>query len=163
MIRGVNQGEVEMIGPRTVAVLCAVSFCLFAAGDPFSGTWKLNPSKSKLPPPIPRSQTVRIKADSRSIRIREEIVDEGGKHLTVTVNARLDGKDYPVMGSPFADAVAYQRVDSHTLKGTVKKAGKVVTSETATISTDGKTLTGTYSGTDTTGKQVDAVAVLERQ
>ena len=149
--------------PRTVAVLCTLSFCLFAAGDPFSGAWKLNPSKSKLPPPIPRSQTVRIKAGSRSIRIREDIVDEKGQRLTVTVNARFDGKDYRITGSPFADAVAYQRVDSHTLKGTVKKAGKVVTSETATISADGKTLTGTYSGTDATGKQVDAVAVLERQ
>ncbi len=152
-----------MIGPRAGAVLCTLSFCLFAAGDPFSGVWKLNPSKSKLPPPMPRSQTVRIKAGSRSIRIREEIVDEKGQRLTVTVNARFDGKDYPVRGTPSADAVAYQRVDSHTLKGAVKKAGKVVTSETATISADGKTLTGTYSGTDATGKQVDAVAVLERQ
>ncbi len=152
-----------MIGPKTVAALCALSFCLFAAGDPFSGSWKLNPSRSKLPPPIPRSQTVRIKAGSRSIRIREEVVDEKGKRLTITVNARFDGKDYPVTGSPFADAVAYERIDSRTLKGTVKKAGKVVTSETATISADGKTLTGTYSGTDATGKQVDAVAVLDRQ
>jgi hypothetical protein len=163
MIRRVDQGEVVMNGPRTVAVFCTLSFCLFAAGDPFSGTWKLNPSKSKLPPPIPRSQTVRIQAGSRSIRIREEIVDEKGKRLTVTVNARFDGKDYLITGSPFADAVAYQRVDSHTLKGTVKKAGEVVTSETATISADGKTLTGTYSGMDATGKQVDAMAVLERQ
>ena len=36
-------------------------------------------------------------------------------------------------------------------------------SKTATIFADGKTLTGTYSGTDATGKQVDAMAVLERQ
>jgi hypothetical protein len=41
--------------------------------------------------------------------------------------------------------------------------GKVVTSKTATIFADGKTLTGSYSGTDATGKQVEAVAVLERQ
>jgi hypothetical protein len=121
--------------------MCTLSCCLFAAGDPFSGRWKPNPSKSKLPPPIPRSQAVRIKAGSRSIRIREEVVDESGKRLTVTVNARFDGKDYPVTGSPFADAVDYQRVYSHTLKGAVKKAGKIATSGTATISADGKTLT----------------------
>lgn len=71
-------------------------------------------------------------------------MEEKGQRLTVTVNARFDGKDCPV-------------------KGAVKKAGKVVTSETATISADGKTLTGSYSGTDATGKQVEAVAVLERQ
>jgi len=152
-----------MIGLRTVAALCALSFCMFAAGDPFSGAWRLNLSKSELPPPIPRSQTVRIKASSRSIRIREEIVDAAGKRMTITVNARFDGKDYPVKGSPFADTVAYQRVDSRTVKGTVKKAGKVVTTETATVSADGKTLTGSYSGTDATGKQATGSAVLDKQ
>jgi len=49
------------------------------------------------------------------------------------------------------------------LKGVVKKAGKVVTTETATVSPDDRTLTGAYTGTDATGKQVDAVAVFERK
>jgi hypothetical protein len=152
-----------MIGQRMIAALCTISFCLFAAGDPFSGVWKLNLSQSKLPPPTPQSQTVRIEADAGSIRIREEIVSEKGERVTVTLEAKFDGKDYAVAGSSFADTVAYQRVDSHTLKGTVKKGGKVVETETAVVSKNGKTMTATYSATEPTGKQFTGVAVLDKQ
>jgi len=145
-------------------VLCTIAlFAGLAAADPFSGTWVLNLSKSTLPPPPPQSQTSHIKASSKSIRIRELIVNDKGKQMSIAVDAKFDGKDYPITGSPFVDTVAYQRVDSHTLKGIVKKAGRVVTTEKATVSPDGKTLTGTYSGTDLTGKQVTGVAVFEKQ
>lgn len=145
------------------AVFLALPLCLMAAADPFSGAWTLNLSKSKLPPPLPHSQIVHIKANREGVEIREEIVNEAGHRMRVTVRAKFDGKDYPVSGSPFADSVAYQRINSHTLKGVAKKAGKVVTTETATVSPDGRTLTGAYTGTDATGKQVDAVAVFERK
>ena len=146
------------------AVLCTIAlFAGLAGADPFSGTWVLNLSKSKLPPPLPRSQTSSIEANSKSIRIRELIVNDKGEQMSITVDAKFDGKDYPIIGSPFVDTVAYQRVDSHTLKGIVKKAGQVVTTEQATVSPDGKTLTGTYSGTDLSGRQVTGVAVFEKQ
>jgi hypothetical protein len=145
-------------------VLCSlVLLTTLASADPFTGTWVLNLAKSKLPPPLPRSQISYIEADSAGIQIREVIVEEGGKQTNITVNARFDGKDYAIVGSRFVDAVVYQRVDSHTLKGMVKKAGKIVTHETATVSKDGRTLTGTYSGTDLNGKQVNAVAVFDKQ
>ena len=146
------------------AVLCTIAlFVGLAAADPFSGTWVLNLSKSKLPPPPPQSQTSHIKASSKSIRIRELVVNDKGEQMSIAVDAKFDGKDYPITGSPFVDTVAYQRVDSYTLKGIVKKAGQVVTTEKATVSPDGKTLTGSYSGTDLTGKQVTGVAVFEKQ
>ncbi|MGB9073168.1 MAG: hypothetical protein WCC22_10920 [Terriglobales bacterium] len=146
------------------AVLCTIAlFAGLAGADPFSGTWVLNLSKSKLPPPPPQRQTSSIEADSKGIRIRELIVNDKGEQMSITVDAKFDGKDYPIIGSPFVDTVAYQRVDSHTLKGIVKKAGQVVTTEKATVSPDGKTLTGTYSGTDLNGKQVTGVAVFEKQ
>jgi hypothetical protein len=148
---------------KVAALLLALPLWLVAAADPFSGAWTLNLSKSNLPPPLPRSQMVHIQAHRNGIEIREEVVNEDGHPMIVTVRAKFDGKDYPVSGSPFADSVRYQRIDSHTLKGVVKKAGKVVTTETVTVSPDGRTLTGAYTGTDATGKQVDAVAVFERK
>lgn len=151
-----------MIKARIVAAL-AVSLYLFIAGDPFSGTWKLNLSKSKLPPPLPQSQTVRVEADSKNIRILEEIVSDKGERTRISVDAKFDGKDYRLTGSPVADTVAYQRVDRYTIKGIGKKAGTVVMKETVVVSKDGKTLTGTYSGTDPTGKQITGIAVFEKQ
>ena len=145
------------------AFCCLVLFAGLANADPFTGTWVLNLGKSKLPPPPPRSQTSYIDADSAGIRIREVIVQENGEQINVTVEAKFDGKDYPIAGSPFVDTVAYHRVDSYTLKGVVKKAGQVVTQETAVVSRDGRVLTGTYSGTDLSGKKVDAVAVFDKQ
>ena len=69
----------------------------------------------------------------------------------------------PTGASPVADAVTYQRIDSHTIKGVAKKAGKAVVRETVVVSKDGKILTGTYSGTDATGKGVTGIAVFEKQ
>ncbi len=147
------------------AVVAILMFCgyVLAAGDPFAGTWVLNLSKSKLSPPLPKSQITHVVVDASGIQITEELVTGAGERMTISVTARFDGKDYPISGSPFADAVAYQRVDRNTIKGVGKKDGKVIMHETVVLSPDGKIMTGTYSGTDATGKQVTAVAVFEKQ
>ena len=151
-----------MFGIRVLPFLALFIF-LGAADDPFSGVWTLNLSKSNLPPPPPKSQVARVEADAVRIRITEEVVDAKGATMNISVDARFDGKDYPVKGTPFADAVSYQRVDRFTIKGIGKKAGKVVMHETVTVSPDGKTMTGTYSSTDAEGKIVTATAVFDRQ
>ena len=151
-----------MVGKTLLAVVMLFGSMLFA-GDPFSGTWILNPSKSKIPPPVPKSQIAHVVVDGADIEITEEIVNESGERLTIHVKAKSDGKDYPVTGTPYADSGAYQRVDRNTIKGIAKKAGKVIMHETVVVSPDGKSMTGTYSGTDATGKQVTAVAVFEKK
>jgi hypothetical protein len=151
-----------MIGTRILAFL-ALSLLLQAAEDPFSGVWKLNLSKSKLSPPIPKSQIARVDAGASGIRISEEIVSDTGERMNISVDAKFDGKDYPVNGSPYADGVSYQRIDRFTIKGVGKKAGKIIMHETVVVSPDGKTMTGTYSGTDASGKQVTAIAIFEKQ
>jgi hypothetical protein len=157
-----------MITRKTMAAFGVVAalfitVCLISAEDPFSGVWKLNLSKSTLPPPVPKSQTVRLEANVSGIRVREEIVNEKGDGMVVSVTAKFDGKNYPVQGSPFADTVAYQRLDSNTIRGIAKKGSKVVSHETAIVSKDGKILTTTYSTNDPTGKPLNAVAVFEKQ
>lgn len=136
---------------------------LATAPDPFTGTWQLNLAKSKLSPPVPRSVVSYIECDGTSVSVREEIVDANGQRQTATVKAAFDGKDYPIVGSPLADAVSYQRIDSDTLKGTSKKGGKVMVYETVVVSPDGKTMTATYSGADAEGQQVTGTAVFEKQ
>jgi hypothetical protein len=133
------------------------------ASDPFSGVWKLNLAKSELVPPVPRSQVVRIEAGAEGIRIREEVTNETGEPLLIRVDAKFDGKDYPITGSTFADAGAYRRVDSHTLSAVAKKSGKVIETETVAVSPDGQTLTAHYTYTDASGKRVSATAVADRE
>jgi hypothetical protein len=150
-------------GIKTAAALCAMAICVLAADDPFSGTWKLSLSKSRLTPPVPQSQTVQIEADATGVRFREDIVSDKGEKLSVTADAKFDGKDYPVIGSPIVDTVAYRRVNARTIKGTAKKAGQVAFTETVVVSKDGKTMTSHYSGKDAAGKPISGVAVLEKQ
>ena len=149
---------------KTIAglVIAAAATLLFAA-DPFSGFWRLALAKSKLPPPLPRSQTSRIDVEGDGIHIREVIENDKGGQITITVDARFDGRDYPIHGTPFADTVAYERIDAYTLKGTVKKAGRIIANEKIVVSPDGATMTSAYSGIDATGKVATATAVFEKQ
>lgn len=134
-----------------------------AAGKTFSGDWKLNLSKSTLPPPLPQSQVAHIELSGEGIMIREEIIDDKGQVLVIVADAKFDGRDYPVSGTPRADSVAYERVDERTIKGAAMKAGKVVVRETVVLSADGDTITGTYSFTDASGQEATATAVFDRQ
>jgi hypothetical protein len=143
-------------------VITAAATLLFAA-DPFSGFWRLNLAKSKLPPPLPRSQTSRINVDGDSIHIHEEIENDKGERMTITVEARFDGRDYPIHGTPFGDTVAYERIDPYTLMGKVKKSGRIISREKIVVSSDGATMTSTYSGIDATGREAAATAVFEKQ
>ena len=147
--------------PAFLAVVLLLP-ALSAAGDPFSGVWKLNLEKSKIAPPVPRSHVSIIQADANGVRVREEIVSDKGEQITVTFEAKFDGKDYAVTGSVLADTVAMTRVDSHTIKAVVKKDGKVVLRETEVVSKDGKTLGGEYMATDSEGKPMTGTAVLDK-
>ena len=110
--------------------------------DPFTGLWRLNVEKSDKLLPAPRE--VRINANKKTIRVHEDTVNQNGVRTTVTISANFSGKDYPVVGSPLADAAAYERIDSHTIKATVKKQHDVVVSEKLVVSEDGKTLTASF-------------------
>jgi hypothetical protein len=150
---------------RIMLVVAMLLGFLSSADDPFSGTWILNLSKSKIPPPVPvpKSQIARVIVVVSEIEITEEVVNDSGERLTIHVKAKFDGKDYPITGTPSADTVAYQRVDRNTIKGVGKKSGKVIMHETVVVSPDGKRMTSTYSGTDATGKPVTAIAVFEKK
>ena len=130
---------------KMLAVILAMSLSLFAAESPFSGTWKLNLAKSKMTPPVPKSDVAVVDADENGLRLNEDIVTDKGESLKISYEAKFDGKDYPVTGDPFSDSVSYQRVNANTLKGQTKKGGKVANDATIVVSKDGKITTVNYT------------------
>ena len=105
------------------------------AEDPNSGIWKMNPAKSKYDPgPAPKSSTT----------------------------TKTDGNDYPLSGTPNADKVSVKRVDANTIETTRKKDGKTVMKTHAMVSSNGKTRTVTFDGTDPQGHKVHNVVVFEK-
>jgi len=147
---------------RVVTMVLALSLSLFAAENPFSGTWRLNLSKSKMTPP-PKGEIVRVDADDNGIKVTDDVTEVEGRLNEVNYEAKFDGKDYPAKGTHDFDAVSFHRVNSNTLKAKTKKAGKVVGHYTFVVSEDGKTTTLNYTETRPEGKPIKGLAVYDKQ
>jgi hypothetical protein len=134
-----------------LAVLAVPAFLL--AADSRVGTWKYDAAKSKFDPASAayKSRTVKIEAAGEGIKVAVEGEGADGKAQSYSYTANYDGKDYPITGSPVADAVSYKKVDDNTLEGTNKKGGQVVSNVTVVVSKDGKTLTVTSKGKNDKG------------
>ncbi len=149
---------------KVLALIVAVIGAAAAGGaDPFTGVWKLNFEKSQLAPPAPRSVVGHVECDGRTISERVEVIDAEGRASTAFVKAAFDGEFYPLIGSPLADSVRYERIDERTIRGTSRKDGKILVTELVVLSEDGRTMTVTYSGTDAQGTPVTGTSVFEKQ
>jgi len=149
----------------TVLLLVGLALAVTAtAADQHSGTWKMNPAKSKYSPgPAPKSTTVKVEADEQGVKIDAEITNADGSPIHVQYDAKFDGKDYPVTGIPYADAVSVKRIDANTIEATMKKGGQVTMTVTTKVSKDGKTRTSTFKGKDAEGHDVLNVVVSDKQ
>jgi hypothetical protein len=147
---------------RVLLMVLALPVGLFAAESPFTGTWKLNPAKSKLPPPALKSETAVVDADDNGLKLTDEMVDDKDQSLKVSYEVKFDGKDYPVTGDPNSDVISFQRVNAHMLKAIAKKGGKVTSRGTIVVSKDGKVTTVNF--TDYTQAQpAKGTAVYDKQ
>jgi hypothetical protein len=147
-------------------LLAALVFGVLATASPdaLSGTWKMNPAKSKYSPgPAVKSLTVTIESDETSYKVTAEGTDGDGKPTHVEYSAKFDGKDYPATGIPNADTVSVKRISADSVQTTQKKGGEVVMTVTTKVSKDGKTRTSTFVGKNAEGKSVHNVVVFDKQ
>ena len=155
--RSVAFTMVMLIAALTLAVTAA-------AADQHSGTWKMNPDKSKYSPgPAPKSTTITIEADDKGVKINAEGINADGSALHVQYDAKFDGQDYPVTGVPYADTVSVKRVRADTFVSTMKKGGQAMMTVTSKVSKDGKTRTSTFKGKDAEGHDLLNVVVSDKQ
>ena len=130
--------------------------------SPFSGAWMFHSEWSKLTTSPPRSWIMQIEATSDAVNERAVVVGSDGALTVVTIQARFDGKDYPVTGSPLADTIAYTRVDAHHISGIAKKNGCISIRESVATSPEGHILTLTYSIYGDVQEVANGIAVFER-
>ncbi len=149
----------------TVLLFATLALAVTAAtADQHSGTWKMNPDKSKYSPgPAPKNTTAKIESDENGIKVSVEGSNVDGSALHVQYDAKFDGKDYPVTGVPYADMVSVKRIGADTIVSTMKKGGQVVMTVTSVVSKDGKTRTSTFKGKDSEGHDVLNVVVSDKQ
>src|SRR5258708_22712814 len=112
----------------TTLLFVALALSVVArAADQHSGTWKMNPAKSKYSPgPAPKSITVKIDSEGNNIKLSSDVIDAAANPTRVEYTAKYDGKDYPITVVPNADTVAFERLDASTTRATIKKADQVV-------------------------------------
>lgn len=130
--------------------------------DPFSGVWELDSERSRLTGSPPRVWTQTIEATGNRVRVSEQIVLADGTAVDFSFDAGFDGADYPIAGSPVADAIAYKRLGRFRIAGTAKKSGRVSMTDVLQVSPDGKTLTMTYVIGGGSGYGTSSLAVFKR-
>jgi hypothetical protein len=148
---------------RVLLLILGSAVALWAA-DPVLGSWELIVAKSKYNPgPAPKSQTRIYQALPEGMKVTIKTVDADGRSSVVVHPANYDGKDYPITGSTQADVIALKQIDTYTSEAILKHAGQILATSRRVVSTDGKSMTVTYKGIDSRGRQVDSVAVYERR
>jgi hypothetical protein len=131
--------------------------------DPAIGHWRLNLKKSKFASgTAPTNLRVTIEAAGQGVKVTSTTLRANGKTIVVHYTAYLDGKDYPVTGSPDYDTVSLKR-NGAMVEGTRKQAGKVVQNYQRVVSEDRKTMIVATTGKDATGQTLNSVAVFERR
>jgi hypothetical protein len=134
------------------------------AADPFVGTWKLNPAKSKYKTgQPPKEQTVTITEAGKDLDVTIKGITAEGKPISSQYTVPAAGGQGRIIQSANADAVSGKRMGPNQREVAYSKAGKVTQTVQTRVSPDGKTLTARIKGTDPAGRPVDAVAVLEKQ
>ena len=124
----------------------------------------MNVFKSTYTPgPVPKSAINKFEQWEDGIKATIDLVDGQGNKIHAEVAARFDGKDYPIKGSPIADAVSLKRVNDRQTDVVWKKDGKVAMTGKSVISADGKTTTVTQTGKDPQGRTINNVVVYDKQ
>ena len=158
-----------------VSLVCVAALALSATivygADNFSGTWKLNPAKSKFSPgPGPRSNMQKIDPVAGGMKVVTDGMNAEGKKTHNEYTVKFDGKDvaeHPMVdGKPNtngADMISVKKIDDFTYEATTKQKGKVLTVTKNLISKDGKTRTATATGKNAQGQSVSNTVVWEKQ
>jgi hypothetical protein len=107
--------------------------------DAIVGTWELVPEKSHFAPDASPPKEVRTYVrTSDGIQATVTNTEADGTVHFMTYPWRVDGKEYPVKGSPLLDSIVLKRIDNLTAEATLKHGGIVLASERREFSADGK-------------------------
>jgi hypothetical protein len=142
-----------------IILILTLAAIAFAAENPFVGTWKMNPAKSKFGNLSLKSYTI---TQDTNDKVVQDMVDGNGNKIHRTWAAKYDGKDYP-MAAPDADTISFKKPDADTLEYVVKKGGKKAWSGRVILSKDKKTYTDAGSGQGEKGQTYTYSIFMEKQ
>jgi hypothetical protein len=145
-----------------VIAMLVIAMPLFAA-DPFVGTWKLDPAKSKYTAgSAPKDVTIVIEEQGDTYQVAATGTYADGSPISVKYTIPKAGGTGTVQEGPF-DAVTSKRVSARVRENTYTKNGKETVSRRVVVSRDGKTLTTTVKGTGPQGTPLAGTDIFNKQ
>lgn len=136
---------------------------ILIAADPFVGTWKLNPAKSKYKTGAPpKDQTVVISEKDGDLDVNITGTSADGNAIASHYTMPAKGGEGKIIQSPY-EAISSKRPSNVERVISYSKGGKVVYTAQPKVSADGKTMTAAVKGTDSAGKLIEGTAVFEKQ
>ena len=147
----------------TLAAMASVTM----AADPWTGTWKLNPDKSKSPGgsiPHPTSINI-ITIDGDTMTMVADHTDTAGKSEHVEYTATLDGKEYPVKSTPPRPepyTISLKKIDART-REFVEVLGNITIAGQDVLSEDGKTFSRIVALKGAVGTDNSVLQFFEKQ
>ena len=153
----------------TILFLLAAVATVAMSADPWVGTWKLNPAKSKAPGgrlPHPSSTNI-IEIQGETMHLISNQTDATGKLEQVEYTAKLDGKEYPVKVSPpppgsLQYTISLKRLNPRT-REFVENIGKFTIKGQDVLSEDGKSFDRIVNSKDAEGHDTSVIQVFEKQ
>jgi hypothetical protein len=137
-----------------------------SAADVYTGTWKLNVTKSKYSPgPAPKAVTVVIAEKGTDFSVVATGTSSDDKPTSVKYTFPMKGGALAYTeGAPTSGAtVAIKRTNANTLEGTSTLKGKETGTTTTVMAADGKSFTRTVKSTNAEGKPVNNTEIYEKQ
>jgi hypothetical protein len=132
--------------------------------DPWVGTWKLNPDKSKLLGQAPGEVTIKIDAaDAKSVKYTVTEKDSSGSEHTETYAGKPDVESALSRDGQEEGKITYHRVSArHSTSKETMGDGSTAT-ESITLAPDGKTITVRAQIKDSKGAVHQQTEVFEKQ
>ena len=156
-------GMIRRAAIVSLFAIASVATAAWAQKDAALGTWKLNVAKSSIKSgPAPKEATLRFEQAGKGLKSVQDVVAADGTKSSVSYTAEYNGKDYPLTGSATADTLSLKFGGGNTVQRVDKKAGKVVTTWSRSISADGKTMTVSQKGKSADGKAFSNTWVFEK-
>ncbi len=151
----------------TILFILAVVATVGMAADPWVGTWKLNPAKSKAPGgrlPHPSSTNI-IEIQGETMHLISDQTDAAGKLERVEYTAKLDGKEYPVKVTPPGRqpyTISLKRINPRT-REFVENIGTFTIKGQDVLSEDGKSFSRIVNSKDAEGHDTSILQFFEKQ
>ena len=148
---------------RIMLVLLGFAATLCAA-DPFVGTWKMNPAKTKYKVgTAPKEQTVTITEAGSDLNVSVAGTAADGSKIAVSYTIPSAGGTGKIVESSSYDGISGKRMGPNERVMSYMKGGKAVYTAHSKLSSDGNSLSVSSKGVNPLGQTVDATVAYDKE